>query len=55
MRTLEMGDNVGLIARVEGDDKHLVAGAKRGPALIDLETGKLTYLAKFYPEAEEDG
>jgi sugar lactone lactonase YvrE len=54
-KTLDLADNLGVLALVEGDDKHILAAAKRGPALIDLETGKIEYLARYYPDAESDG
>ncbi|KAF8417040.1 hypothetical protein EV426DRAFT_698962 [Tirmania nivea] len=35
---------VGCIALIEGDERHLLLGAKRGVAKIDVETGKMEYL-----------
>ena len=46
-RWLPLEDNLGLIALIEGDTAHLIASAKRGVALVCLETGKLQYLCRY--------
>jgi sugar lactone lactonase YvrE len=52
--THKLADELGVIGLIEGDDQHLIAAAKRGVALVDLRTGKLDYLVKYYaPELED--
>lgn len=46
-RRVSVADNLGMIALVEGDSDHLIAAAKRGVALVNIQTGQLQYLCRF--------
>lgn len=50
---ISLDDNVGVIGLISGDEKHLIAAAKRGVGLIAIETGDIEYLCKFYPPEDE--
>ena len=47
-----MPEYVGCIALIEGDENHLLLGAKRGVARIDVETREVEYRNKMYDEKQ---
>lgn len=52
LRRIDVPEYVGCIALIDGDEKKLLLGAKRGVATIDVETEKVEYLNKMYDETE---
>jgi hypothetical protein len=54
VKAIKVEDSPGVAALVENDDKHYAVAAKRGFGLVDQETGKLTYLAKVFRNADEE-
>ena len=52
LRRIDVPEYVGCVALIEGDEKHLLIGAKRGVAKIDVETGEVEYLNKMYDEEQ---
>ena len=53
-KALKVDDSLGVACLIENDDKHYIVAAKRGFGLVDQETGKLTYLAKAFGDAEQE-
>jgi sugar lactone lactonase YvrE len=53
-KALEIDDMLGVACFIDGDDQNYIVAAKRGFGLVNQTTGKLTYLAKVFPDAESE-
>jgi sugar lactone lactonase YvrE len=53
-KALEIDDMLGVACLIDGDDQNYIVAAKRGFGLVNQTTGKLTYLAKVFPDAESE-
>jgi sugar lactone lactonase YvrE len=56
LQTLQLDMPIGVTADIEGVDpqKKILVGGKAGLAVLDRETGKYKYLARFYDSTEAD-
>jgi sugar lactone lactonase YvrE len=53
-KVLQVDDMLGVACLIEGDKNNYIVAAKRGFGLVDQETGKLTYLAKMFPNPNDE-
>jgi sugar lactone lactonase YvrE len=53
-RALSTEDMLGVACLIEGDNENYLVAAKRGFGIVNQESGKLTYLAKVFPNADEE-
>ena len=53
-RALPTEDMLGVACLIEGDNENYIVAAKRGFALVNQESGELTYLAKVFPKADQE-
>jgi sugar lactone lactonase YvrE len=51
---LPTNDMLGVACLIEGDDENYIVAAKRGFALVNQESGELTYLAKVFDNADQE-
>jgi len=53
-KSLSTEDTIGVACLIEDDAEHYIVGAKRGFALLHQESGELTYLAKIFPDPDQE-
>lgn len=53
-RALSTKEMLGVACLIEGDDENYIVAAKKGFALVNQESGDLTYLAKVFPNADQE-
>ena len=53
-RALSIEDKLGVACLIEGDEENYIVAAKRGFALVNQESGQLTYLAKVFYDADQE-
>jgi sugar lactone lactonase YvrE len=53
-RTLSTEEILGVACLIEGDNENYIVAAKKGFALVNQESGDLTYLAKVFPNADQE-
>ena len=53
-RALPTEDMLGVACLIEGNDENYIVAAKKGFALVNQESGELTYLAKVFDNADQE-